>query len=120
MDREEEKQQHQQPLTSRSTNTHLSTTSTSGAADEKAMPQKQNGFLRPSEIQQNQSHYVSPSDGIMSPCTKKLSDLKGKRFRTAGKPQSLFAKTIQKRSLENGIGAEKDSSPSAEKIEGEK
>ncbi|RWR00404.1 hypothetical protein C8Q69DRAFT_484911 [Paecilomyces variotii] len=25
--------------------------------------------------------YVSPSDGIQSPCTKKLSDLKGKRFK---------------------------------------
>lgn len=25
--------------------------------------------------------YVSPSDDIMSPCTKKLSDLKGKRFK---------------------------------------
>jgi len=28
-----------------------------------------------------QSTYVSPSDNIMSPCTKKLSDLKGKRFK---------------------------------------
>lgn len=26
-------------------------------------------------------HYISPSDKIMSPCTKKLSDLKGKRFK---------------------------------------
>lgn len=25
--------------------------------------------------------YVSPSDDIMSPCTKKLSDIKGKRFK---------------------------------------
>lgn len=27
------------------------------------------------------SAYVSPSDDIMSPCTKKLSDIKGKRFK---------------------------------------
>jgi hypothetical protein len=29
----------------------------------------------------SQTSYVSPSDDIMSPCTKKLSDLKGKRFK---------------------------------------
>ena len=29
----------------------------------------------------NQANYVSPSDDIMSPCSKKLSDLKGKRFK---------------------------------------
>jgi hypothetical protein len=61
--------------------------------------------------------YVSPSDDIMSPCTKKLSDIKGKRFKkyvisrclpiclhlgpklipySAGKPQSLFAKLGKK------------------------
>lgn len=57
--------------------------------------------------------YVSPSDDIMSPCTKKLSDLKGKRFKkyvfsfwrfcalincvnSAGKPQSLFTKLGKK------------------------
>ncbi len=37
--------------------------------------------------------YISPSDTIMSPTTKKLSDLKGKRFAN-GKPQSLFAKAV--------------------------
>lgn len=60
--------------------------------------------------------YVSPSDELMSPCTKKLSDIKGKRFKkyvlsmlltcrqstkltcvhSAGKPQSLFAKLGKK------------------------
>ena len=29
----------------------------------------------------SQASYVSPSDDIMSPCSKKLSDLKGKRFK---------------------------------------
>lgn len=32
--------------------------------------------------------YASPSDEIMSPCTKKLSDLKGKRFKKYGTPTS--------------------------------
>ncbi|EER37564.1 conserved hypothetical protein [Histoplasma capsulatum var. duboisii H88] len=45
-------------------------------------------------------HYISPSDGIMSPCTKKLSDLKGKRYKNAGKPQTLFAKAISKKPVE--------------------
>lgn len=39
--------------------------------------------------------YVSPSDHIMSPTTKKLSAIKGKRF-GAARPQSLFAKTVGK------------------------
>ena len=39
--------------------------------------------------------YVSPSDMIMSPATKKLEALKGKRFGKA-KGQSLFANTTTK------------------------
>lgn len=39
--------------------------------------------------------YISPSDTIMSPTTKKLSQIKGRRF-AAAKPQSLFAKTVGK------------------------
>lgn len=39
--------------------------------------------------------YVSPSDMILSPATKKLEALKGKRFGKA-KGQSLFANTIGK------------------------
>jgi hypothetical protein len=37
----------------------------------------------------------------MSPCSKKLSDLKGKRFKNAGKPQSLFAKLGKKNFEQN-------------------
>ena len=33
------------------------------------------------DTQRQQASYVSPSDDIMSPCSKKLSDLKGKRFK---------------------------------------
>jgi len=39
--------------------------------------------------------YVSPSDGIMSPCSTKLSAYKNKQFNKV-KPQSLFAKTQNK------------------------
>ncbi|KAL2010431.1 hypothetical protein VTN00DRAFT_6238 [Thermoascus crustaceus] len=92
-----------QPLADRSTNTRLQ--SSNG----------QNGDLKPdvnsmeyhrqalqaklASGEQSQGTYVSPSDDIMSPCTKKLSDLKGKRFKNVGKPQSLFAK-LGKKSFE--------------------
>jgi hypothetical protein len=75
-------------------------------------------------VDRNQASYVSPSDDIMSPCSKKLSDLKGKRFKkygtrlslniiqfsledanrhacSAGKPQSLFAKLGKKNFEQN-------------------
>jgi hypothetical protein len=54
--------------------------------------------------------YISPSDNIMSPTTKKLSQIKGRRFGSA-KPQSLFAKTLGKqvlRSQEKLAGAGAD------------
>lgn len=41
----------------------------------------------------NQASYVSPSDDIMSPCSKKLSDLKGKRFKkyvSLSQPRTLL------------------------------
>ncbi|KEF61185.1 uncharacterized protein A1O9_02750, partial [Exophiala aquamarina CBS 119918] len=42
--------------------------------------------------------YISPSDAIRSPTTKKLSEIKGKRFQNA-KPQNLFAKTLAMQGL---------------------
>src|SRR3954463_3925265 len=50
------------------------------------------------QCQQGKQSYISPSDTIMSPTTKKLSEIKGRRF-GSGKPQSLFAKTVEKRAL---------------------
>ncbi|KAL9000014.1 MAG: hypothetical protein Q9169_001259 [Polycauliona sp. 2 TL-2023] len=44
--------------------------------------------------------YVSPSDMIMSPATKKLETLKGKRF-GKGKGQSLFANMTSKNASAN-------------------
>ena len=51
-----------------------------------------------------QQSYISPSDNIMSPTTKKLSEIKGRRF-GAAKPQSLFAKTLGRQALKSEDGA---------------
>ncbi|KAI5294890.1 hypothetical protein KEM52_002934 [Ascosphaera acerosa] len=51
------------------------------------------------------AHYISPSDGIMSPATQKLSNIKGKRFNNAGKGQNLFAKALGKKSFQSRISA---------------
>ncbi|KLJ09203.1 hypothetical protein EMPG_15371 [Blastomyces silverae] len=100
------------PLSDRSTNTHLTTgaappmTTGDCGADLKAAAETSMEYHRQvlkEKLENGKSekgHYISPSDGIMSPCTKKLSDLKGKRFKNAGKPQMLFAKAIGKKSIE--------------------
>ncbi|KAL2379989.1 hypothetical protein RJZ90_004892 [Blastomyces dermatitidis] len=81
------------PLSDRSTNTHLPTGAappmTTGhcGTDLKAATEMSMEYHRQvlKEKMKNgkseKGHYISPSDGIMSPCTKKLSDLKGKRFK---------------------------------------
>ncbi|KAI0398182.1 hypothetical protein F5Y17DRAFT_411334 [Xylariaceae sp. FL0594] len=49
--------------------------------------------------------YISPSDGIMSPCTAKLTALKGRHAGKA-KPKSLFAQaSARKFDSENVLGA---------------
>ncbi|EYE93412.1 Spo12 family protein [Aspergillus ruber CBS 135680] len=91
----------QQPLADR-TNTHT-TVSHEKIDDMKSTPANLNSLEYHRQILQGkidgdkgQGSYVSPSDDIMSPCSKKLSDLKGKRFKNVGKPQSLFAKLGKK------------------------
>ncbi|OAX78162.1 hypothetical protein ACJ72_07534 [Emergomyces africanus] len=104
------------PLSDRSTNTRLANTASAGVAPPmttgdcgtalKAATITSMEYHRQvlkEKLENGKSekgHYISPSDGIMSPCTKKLSDLKGKRFKNAGKPQSLFAKAIGRKSIE--------------------
>ncbi|KAF9890949.1 hypothetical protein FE257_005206 [Aspergillus nanangensis] len=96
-----------QPLSARSPNTHLAVNHDKANNDLKAAPATINSMEYHRQILQGkldngdkqQASYVSPSDDIMSPCSKKLSDLKGKRFKNAGKPQSLFAK-LGKKSFE--------------------
>ncbi|KAI8956813.1 hypothetical protein F5Y11DRAFT_341823 [Daldinia sp. FL1419] len=46
--------------------------------------------------EEKQKQYVSPSDTIMSPCTAKLTALKG-RVASKAKPKSLFAQTSAKK-----------------------
>ncbi|KAI1944281.1 hypothetical protein LOZ57_004958 [Ophidiomyces ophidiicola] len=102
-----------QPLSDRSTNIFLSpgannTSKMCGdsAADIKAATSKSMDYHRQvlkEKLEEGKmkapGHYISPSDGIMSPCTKKLSDLKGKKFKNA-KPQVLFAKALAKKSYD--------------------
>ncbi|KAL6232139.1 hypothetical protein BDW75DRAFT_233028 [Aspergillus navahoensis] len=74
------------PLATRSPNTHLAGSNEQDlkAASTTIDPmdhhrQKLQGKVENQDKQQ--ASYVSPSDDIMSPCSKKLSDLKGKRFK---------------------------------------
>ncbi|KAJ5099779.1 Spo12 [Penicillium argentinense] len=90
-----------QPLADRPTNTHLANANTDKtdlkAADISSMEHHRQVLQDKLESGEKQpTAYVSPSDDIMSPCSKKLSDIKGKRFKNAGKPQSLFAKLGKK------------------------
>ncbi|CAI7582071.1 Spo12 [Penicillium manginii] len=91
---------HAQPLADRPTNTHLANVNTDKAdlksADLSSMEQHRQMLQDKLDSGEKPTAYVSPSDDIMSPCTKKLSDIKGKRFKNAGKPQSLFAKLGKK------------------------
>jgi len=66
--------------------------------DEKAMPQFDCAAQEYSVGHGQNQTYISPSDAIASPTTKKLSQIKGKRFMNA-KPQTLFAKTLANQSL---------------------
>ncbi|KAJ5343127.1 hypothetical protein N7541_007808 [Penicillium brevicompactum] len=86
-----------QPLADRSTNTHLGTDKTDLKGSDISSMEYHRQVLQDKVAGEEQpTSYVSPSDDIMSPCTKKLSDIKGKRFKNAGKPQSLFAKLGKK------------------------
>ncbi|KGO66046.1 Spo12 [Penicillium italicum] len=88
-----------QPLADRSTNTHLASASDKTdlkASDISSMEYHRQVLQDKVSSEEQPTSYVSPSDDIMSPCTKKLSDIKGKRFKNAGKPQSLFAKLGKK------------------------
>ncbi|KAK6071692.1 hypothetical protein SCUP234_09613 [Seiridium cupressi] len=59
----------------------------------------------------DQQTYVSPSDGIMSPCTAKLNALRNKQVGKT-KPKSLFAQASAKKfEGENVLGAKSASRP---------
>ncbi|KAL4870514.1 hypothetical protein BDV12DRAFT_184350 [Aspergillus spectabilis] len=73
------------PLADRSPNTHLPTSNEQDLKSANKMNsmdyhrQALQGKIENQDKQQ--ASYVSPSDDIMSPCSKKLSDIKGKRFK---------------------------------------
>jgi hypothetical protein len=98
-----------QPLAELSPNKTSPTKPTSQTSNHTFQP---NDLLKGENVaqqcKQGKQSYISPSDTIMSPTTKKLSEIKGRRF-GSGKPQSLFAKTVEKRALfsnRNGRGEE--------------
>ncbi|PWY70241.1 hypothetical protein BO70DRAFT_373951 [Aspergillus heteromorphus CBS 117.55] len=88
------------PLTDRSTNTHLATQDKEKLNELKAAPATINSMDYHRQVLQgkldsgdkNQASYVSPSDDIMSPCSKKLSDIKGKRFKN---PYRSIPQTVE-------------------------
>jgi Spo12 family len=83
----------QQPLAERPANI-----GTSPSKDPKPPSKTMFADLKASDNQQG--NYISPSDNILSPTSKKLSAIKGKRF-AAGKPQSLFAKTVSRQGMKS-------------------
>ncbi|PLN82055.1 hypothetical protein BDW42DRAFT_185033 [Aspergillus taichungensis] len=93
----EETMDASQPLADRSTNTHLANNADhEKAQDLKNAPATMNSMEYHRQVLQgklesgdkDKASYVSPSDDIMSPCSKKLSDLKGKRFKKLSSPLS--------------------------------
>ncbi|EXJ72180.1 uncharacterized protein A1O5_04684 [Cladophialophora psammophila CBS 110553] len=61
-------------------------------------PPQHGGCMQNQYQHKGNQTYISPSDAIRSPTTKKLSEIKGRRFMNA-KPQTLFAKTLAKENL---------------------
>ncbi|CEL09929.1 Putative Spo12 family protein [Aspergillus calidoustus] len=98
------------PLAARSPNTHLALSheQEKNAASKMTSMDYHRQILQGKLDNQDkqQASYVSPSDELMSPCSKKLSDIKGKRFKNAGKPQSLFAKLGKKNFEQQSSAAE--------------
>ena len=82
-----------QPLTERPTNIAMS-------PSEDVKSKNVFADLKASEVNAQKQTYVSPSDNILSPTSKKLNEIKGKRF-ASGKPQSLFAKTVSRQGMKS-------------------
>ncbi|KAK6952346.1 hypothetical protein Daesc_006881 [Daldinia eschscholtzii] len=92
---EEEKYGANVTNTANSTSVTVTVTSVDAAIPHAKNPQYRR--LANSDITNGrQQQYVSPSDDIMSPCTAKLSALKGRAVGKA-KPKSLFAQTSAKK-----------------------
>ncbi|KAI9791950.1 MAG: hypothetical protein M1816_003219 [Peltula sp. TS41687] len=82
------------PITSTSGETHqqdASTTTIKASGPAKSLDYHRQMLQSKLNGDNATQKYVSPSDGIMSPCTAKLSAYRNKHFMKA-KPQSLFGK----------------------------
>ncbi|KAL4991168.1 hypothetical protein BDW68DRAFT_185146 [Aspergillus falconensis] len=93
------------PLAARSPNTHLAVSNEQDlkAASTTIDPMDQHRLKLQGKIEnqdKQQASYVSPSDDIMSPCSKKLSDLKGKRFKKIPPIAQPFVSDRAKRTLD--------------------
>ncbi|KAL4957751.1 hypothetical protein BDW69DRAFT_191370 [Aspergillus filifer] len=95
------------PLAARSPNTHLGNT-TNNTTEQDLKSSTMNSMDHHRQVLQDklesgdkqQASYVSPSDDIMSPCSKKLSDLKGKRFKKIPPIAQPFVSDKAKKTLD--------------------
>ncbi|KAK9769189.1 putative Acyl-CoA dehydrogenase [Seiridium cardinale] len=98
----------------RDINTHgvqMGSASADNKGDVKSMEYHRQVLQSKMEKEKDQQTYVSPSDGIMSPCTAKLNALRNKQVGKT-KPKSLFAQASAKKfEGENVLGAKSASRP---------
>ncbi|KAF2999947.1 hypothetical protein G7054_g5938 [Neopestalotiopsis clavispora] len=101
-------------LSDKSVNTHnqqMDASAGNGKANLKSMDYHRQVLQKKMEQEKDGEKYVSPSDGIMSPCTAKLNALRNKQVGKA-KPKSLFAQASAKKfDGENVFGAKNASRP---------
>ncbi|KAM0813622.1 putative Spo12-like protein [Seiridium cardinale] len=101
-------------LSERDINTHgvqMGSASADNKGDVKSMEYHRQVLQSKMEKEKDQQTYVSPSDGIMSPCTAKLNALRNKQVGKT-KPKSLFAQASAKKfEGENVLGAKSASRP---------
>ncbi|KAL2825624.1 hypothetical protein BDW59DRAFT_172257 [Aspergillus cavernicola] len=96
------------PLAARSPNTHLPVFHEQDPSNLESATTKGDSMDYHRQILQGklenqekqQASYVSPSDDIMSPCSKKLSDLKGKRFKKIPPIAQPFVSDRAKKTLD--------------------
>ncbi|KAI1377297.1 hypothetical protein F4677DRAFT_415893 [Hypoxylon crocopeplum] len=97
---EEEKYEATAKATTTTDTTNVTTTASVSSADDapdaQAQPPVNHLLANCDSPVASQQQYVSPSDAIMSPCSVKLSALKGRQASRI-KPKSLFAQTSAKK-----------------------
>ncbi|KAH6648842.1 hypothetical protein BKA67DRAFT_374394 [Truncatella angustata] len=101
-------------LSEKNINTHavqqMDPMAANGKPDVKSMDYHRQVLQNKMEQDKNENNYVSPSDGIMSPCTAKLSAFRNKQVGKA-KPKSLFAQASAKKLDGDNVLGAKSASP---------